>query len=272
MNYLWRSVNLKVNRAEDQISALSRQIDEWFVQNKFEYEAILLEEDKGVKIVLKKFKEVPQLDCWSLLFGECIHNLRSALDNLAFALACLKKDPPENAKGIFFPIFEDAADFAKKARRCTSQLSDESAKIIEMLQPFNRDGSGRCGRPEDDALLMLQLFNNLDKHQIPSVALFAPHDLIYDIAVEFHNKAHADENLPPNAVVSNKPIVPGEFLVEYKTTQPVKKVEYHIEGVVMVAVSGLAQPVSVGFLLVGLHQYVKLVVLQFQHFFEQQEN
>ena len=55
---------------------------------------------------------------WGVRIGDCLHNLRSALDHIAWQLALdyLEREPTEaEAKAIQFPI-EDTADRFERAR------------------------------------------------------------------------------------------------------------------------------------------------------------
>lgn len=268
MNELWRSVILKIERAEAQSILLAKSIEEWSVRNTFETEISLRPGRLGMKVVLKEFRESPPFDEWALIFGECIHNLRSSLDNLAFGLARLKKDPPSQPKTIAFPIFKDKEDFERNGRRSLKQLPEDASNLIERLQPFQRDGSEQFGRPEDDFLLKLQLFNNLDKHQVPSMTLVAPSGMELSIHAEFYSDDHTNENVPPNVHVWSGPLSPGAVLVEYITTQPIKSGNLDIKGGGIVSVSGLEAPVPVALTLVAIQQYVHLVASQFHPFFE----
>jgi hypothetical protein len=259
---------VKIDRADAQVPFLEQQINDWSGRNTLDAELLLRDGRLGLKLVLKEFKEPAPLNDWALIFGECIHNLRSSLDNLAFALARLQCDPPENERAILFPIFHDKAEFNRKGRRYLSQLPDEAATLIERLQPFQRDGSEQFGKPEDDKLLMLQSFNNSDKHQIPAVVLVAPQDLKINFNAEFYHEAHASENTPPNVEVNAGPLTPGVVLVEYLTTHELKSGSLQIEGSACIAISGLAEPMPIIPTIFAIQQYVKLVALQFTPFFE----
>ena len=91
MQDLIRSVDLKLARADSQVGALADQISAWTSGNPISARCELREGRLGYRLILEHFVETAPLNDWGLLVGECGYNLRSALDNLAFALARLGK-------------------------------------------------------------------------------------------------------------------------------------------------------------------------------------
>jgi hypothetical protein len=103
------------------------------------------------------------------LIGDCVHCLRSALDQLAYQLALSHTDPlPESwAKSSAFPIFETGPLFRgeKKGRRGAAHkmrgMSPSTRRTIERLQPYHRKTN-----PLLHALWQLEELSNLDKHRL----------------------------------------------------------------------------------------------------------
>ena len=54
----------------------------------------------------------------SVLIGECVHNMRSAIDNLVCGLALTLK-PTCKCRGLAFPLFKDQAEWDKEAEQTT---------------------------------------------------------------------------------------------------------------------------------------------------------
>lgn len=107
----------------------------------------------------------PPLADWSLVVGDALHNLRSALDNAIFALAVAisQKNPPPNARDIGFPITEAPALFQNRLDRGDlgeMRDSPEVVALVESLQPYNRPNL-----PYRPALSMLRDLNIRDKHR-----------------------------------------------------------------------------------------------------------
>lgn len=94
----------------------------------------------------------------SVLLGDCVHNMRSALDNLICGLA-RTVDPYCGCKGMAFPFRENQADWDANVQRNLAGVPQEACKIIEELQPW-RDTSST-----PNPLLMLNKLSNIDKHR-----------------------------------------------------------------------------------------------------------
>jgi hypothetical protein len=229
----------------------------------------LRESNLGFRLVLQEFEEIAPLYHWGLLLGECIHNLRSALDNLAFALARLVSDPPSTPSALHFPICRDKSGFEKsdRIRRSLDQMPAEAAALIERLQPFHRDGSEASGHPDNDPLVLLQWLSNQDKHRIPSVVLVAPTEIHHSCAVEFHSDQDAEANSSPDVTVWVDELHSGTVLLEHRTNRPVVKASgsFHVEAIV--AIQTLHKRAPVTEILSQLTYYTALVVDQFRGFF-----
>src|ERR1700687_4171461 len=134
------SVLLKIGRAREHASELTSSIRAWLERQPARGRAEFLPDRMGYRLVLEDFTVRPECSKWGLLIGDCVHNLRSSLDNLCFALARLKRDPPERPHRIQFPVFADAERFRHDPRVADtlSQLPAEVAGHIELWQPFRR--------------------------------------------------------------------------------------------------------------------------------------
>lgn len=268
MSELVRSVELKINRAETQVQLLSHSISTWVASNPITADCKLRDGRLGFQLIQKNFAAAPPLEEWSLLLGECVHNLRSALDNLAFALARVRRDPPEKPNRIAFPICKDRAQFEKNGYGNIDQLPPAAAMLIQKLQPFQRDGSPAFGTPERDALVLLQSLSNSDKHKVPSVVLVAPTDLTHNVSAAFYSDKDASANVPPDATVWAGPLQPGVVLMELRTNKPLASVSGAFEGHAIVAIQTPSELIAVAPTLRVLHRHTTLVVSQFGTFFQ----
>ena len=75
---------LKLRRAAEHLAVLDEQIDDW-MDGAHRYVAEL-DPQSGKKHVVVKVLNPPPVTLRPLI-GDCLHNLRSALDNLAYELA-----------------------------------------------------------------------------------------------------------------------------------------------------------------------------------------
>ncbi len=108
-------------------------------------------------------EEIP--DSLGLIFGDFVHNLRAALDNLMFELL----GAPATGWVRPFPVCSKSADFKKIERALRQQVSAEAFRVIERVQPFHAtDASDRRKR-----LQLLHDFWNEDKHRTTTPVVFA---------------------------------------------------------------------------------------------------
>jgi hypothetical protein len=123
---------------------------------------------------------------WSVLLGDWLHNLRSALDHLAWELVKHNGGSPGVWTG--FPICLTSHAFldAKGGQRQLAGMSREARALVERVQPFQ----GKV--PDYHPLRVLQQLSNSDKHRTvaPVLAIVRPADA--------HDEAFTVEsNLPP---------------------------------------------------------------------------
>jgi hypothetical protein len=100
-------------------------------------------------------------DEWSLIVGDCIYNLRCALDHLwwQFAIDFLGREPTDNeARDIQFPILPDRPE-AWEGHRFLKYVDPEIAAKAKTLQAYDR------GEGEEATITMLASLSNADKHR-----------------------------------------------------------------------------------------------------------
>ena len=267
MNAVAHSVELKLARALAQIRALEEAVAVWVNANPLIATCELREGRLGFRVTQQEFLQPAPLDHWGLLVGECLHNIRSALDNLAFALARLHRDPPDRPLRVAFPIYTDKAQFERNGRGNIDQLPQAAALLIERLQPFQRDGSAALGTADRDALVLLQWLSNADKHRVPSIVLIAPTEITHSFSPAFLSDEDAAANVPPDATFWGGPLKPGAVLLEYRTKYPLASASGRFDGKAIVALQTIHEPSAVVPTLQALHQYTALVSAQFSNFF-----
>ena len=91
--------------------------------------------------------------------GDVIHNLRSALDHLAFQLVIVGisfgESRTEKWENIHFPIFHSLKSYEAGKIRRTQGMRREAVEAIDRLKPY-KDGNA--------ALWLLHKLDNADKH------------------------------------------------------------------------------------------------------------
>jgi hypothetical protein len=107
-----RGIRLKVQRAKDQIEFLNKEVSA-FLGNTSYLPALSYHGDtQSFSVRMHITAECPTM--WSILAGEVLHNLRSALDHAVYELVILNTGTPPPSKSRSrnqFPIFVDAAEF-----------------------------------------------------------------------------------------------------------------------------------------------------------------
>ena len=166
-----RSWHLKIGRAKEHFSVLDTEIKAWVLTNPV---TITREKDR-VGLRHSIFAEVinpPPLNRWSLVCGDLIHNLRSALDSILYGIAICETgvNPPADEEVLQFPITGSPPKFSKQKYRIKS-LSPAVQAAIESVQPYNRP------HPQHPPVLeLLGYLNNFDKHRTINVIAAVPHD------------------------------------------------------------------------------------------------
>lgn len=119
---------------------------------------------------------------WGLLIGDCVQNLRAALDHAVFQVV------PEsvreaNADAVEFPIFDDHTKYEgwkakSKNRAWISALDARALAIIDSRQPCNELhlATGNPA-PRDHVFWKLYRLSNVDKHRSLHVAVIAIQDM-----------------------------------------------------------------------------------------------
>lgn len=167
----------KLARADELTDALAGEIK---TDREGGYLRFSLTSEDGIGIRVHVHRQ-PPFHRW-VLVGEIVHDLRSALDHLTWALTVAHSGPPPRPldgwwRGVEFPIFTDAALFHKQDTRGRpghgSGLADLRGvdpvllPVFESLQPFQRGA-----RAERHPLAMLHALSIRDKHQtLPLVAI-----------------------------------------------------------------------------------------------------
>jgi len=169
--YREHSHELRLKRAEYHVRSLEDKVAGWLHTRPYSI-TVEIEDDIGEKVVKLKGLEHPP-DELGLIAGDCLHNLRSALDNLAFELAVAYTGEALSksiAGDSGFPIFRDNnPQSAKKLKRMIRGVHPSAQEIIEGLQPYH-SGMAYWSKP----LWILRELSNSDKHRLPYLTLLLP--------------------------------------------------------------------------------------------------
>lgn len=116
-------------------------------------------EDDGRKHTYGAVK-FPTVDpAWGLVLGDAVHNLRSALDHLAWQLVRANGAKPSRATQ--FPIHGEAGGV-----RIAGGVDPDALALIEQVQPYH-------GRDEGENLRLINALDIMDKHRYLIVTAMA---------------------------------------------------------------------------------------------------
>jgi len=154
-------VRKKVERAQHHLHGLDREVRDFFRDDDAYVITDEFDAERSSYVFHIHFHKRPPLD-WGVVVGEFVHDLRSALDHLAWQFIRLKRKKPRGAPG--YPLLtKEPADFRATVRgsaNCPGPLygaPDDAIAIVEATQPYH---GGRCG-----LLDVLNRLWNADKHR-----------------------------------------------------------------------------------------------------------
>lgn len=163
-----RSVHLKLIRAEEHLQAFKTEIALFQETGPFRIEEDR-ETDPDAVLVTFRGRNFPNAR-WSVVLGDFIHNLRSALDLLASELVSAAGNEPVHDvyPKTHFPILTkrpDAKNGLVGQANIPGGIRDESRSLLDSVQPYQRS------KPALHPLAILQELSNKDKHQQLNVVL-----------------------------------------------------------------------------------------------------
>jgi hypothetical protein len=247
MKQYLKPVEIKLKRASKQLEEINTKLETWIADNKFNAVIEMLPEHKGFSINTGDYSTEGFLDDISLIIGETIHNLRSALDNLAYSIACQKLDPPKSPHKIYFPIFNNKEEFIKRTKDVFNEMPEKAVEIITLYQPFSSaENIARLGKAEHP-FSILQLLSNSDKHRTPKILLAIPEEISYEGKIELLD-ANDDSNLIVSPILINEFLSPNSKIYEIQTNAAVKEINLKITWTIQIAIEIPGSHMNIKFL------------------------
>ncbi len=206
----------KLARADEHLHTLDAEIPAFLDSNPHTYRGHIDREARRY-VVTVHIHRPPPIE-WSVIVGDFVHNLRSALDHLVWQLVIVSGNAPRSGPGgNQFPIFTyKPGDMRRRNNRFNKQLRGVHPSIraaIHRIQPY-RAGDAALRRP----LAVLADLSNEDKHQaiLPSYAAIPPQPLengidlspveLIDVAMFERMEIHANKPLVDGAEVMSADI------------------------------------------------------------------
>lgn len=153
-----RGAYLKVIRAEEHLAAVKAEIATFKELKPYVPVGQVESDPPGYLVRLYEAHTLPVRP--RLSAGDCIHNLRSALDHLAWQLVkAAGNEPRTDRPRTQFPIFNDPLPDGKPVT-IHGGISVQAAAILNSLQPYVRGDAARS-----HPLSVINNLDNIDKHQ-----------------------------------------------------------------------------------------------------------
>jgi hypothetical protein len=210
------SSHAKLRRASEHLKTLRTHVAAWAAECPHALIVDYNETHTEFFLILKREGPPPQVVPWALMIGDCIYNVRAALDHLVYAIACAEsdQDEPPMCRALAFPIVDDPRDFDFKSPKL-GKLSDKVKATIESVQPYNRPH--RYFAP---LLAVLRELSNNDKHRLikPAFVTAARAKLIYI----------CQPPVPLHSDISTDDLRDGSIVAWVKTSEPAPQLSCQI--------------------------------------------
>jgi hypothetical protein len=156
---------LKLDHGKEQFDQLNLEVNLWMTEHQGELPWRARQEyDSNLGCLRFFVAEVePMPPRWGLLLADALHNVRCALDHIAWHLVAIGSSPPTRAadqRRVGFPIYDNPSGFANGVRTRIPGVSPAQEAIVERHQPYQQGkGAGT------HSLALLQELNNTDKQR-----------------------------------------------------------------------------------------------------------
>jgi hypothetical protein len=145
-------IRVKVERAKEHVRDLEIEVRSFLVANPYVVEFKRdAQTGEAIHYVIS-VRETPIT--MTAIIGDVLHNLRSALDHLAYQLVIVSGATP--SKQTYFPISDDATKYKVEAPGKITGMSKTAVKAIDAIKPY---------KGGDDMLWRLHRLNIIDKHR-----------------------------------------------------------------------------------------------------------
>lgn len=224
---------MKLGRAEEHFSTIKGDLMAWKQTQPYTVSRTS-DPEGGRHALIVEIKGQPPLDRLSVVTGDCVHNLRSALDNVVYAVAVEESgaDPPPGFTDLQFPIADTGVKFAKQSRRI-ARLSAKAQSRIVAAQPYNR--------PHAELPPLLRLladFDNADKHRLLNV-------VIANVAggrFSFTTPSDQAIFIPPHVGFHFGPIKSGAEFARFTLHPPKRDIDYRYQADFVISIAHAAGP------------------------------
>lgn len=166
------SADAKMVRAHEGIEGVAREINEWLASIEIKIYLKVAPDNPVPWLVVQVSDYIPPIRL-SVLIGECVHNMRSAVDNLVCGLALTLKSTSK-CRDLAFPMCKDQQDWTANADKSLKGVPLAAKDAIRQLQPW-------ADTVSPNPLTILNKLSNIDKHRACNFALAYGHDFAFRV-------------------------------------------------------------------------------------------
>lgn len=214
----------KIARAQQHRHDLVGRIAAWAGTSSPHFDASIADDRLSYEVRVR-MRHSPPLEEWSLILGDALHNLRSALDVLVWSLAETETLSDGKQRRVMWPVVVNPEKWADAASSSLASVPAEVVDRIGQCQPFNRPETER----DHDGLLLLHKLDIIDKHRLSLSARVQPTRAAIKHSVEFYDEAAAARNVPPDVppdvTIVGEALVDGATVMRGHTVDPIKKIK-----------------------------------------------
>lgn len=215
------SVRAKIDRAEHHLKDIDEFLKLLINSDSNANRPVIFEHESNGNVLVVKLTECQPIDpTLPLMIGDCLHNLRSALDHLVYQLAIKNATSSKAAAKTFFPIYLTKATFDERVKKEVKPfISDVALAEIEKCQPYTAYDVA----DEADIWILSQL-DIIDKHRLLVVAgqKFAA----TEFTLTFPDGQRVHQVIPEPHW---KPVKDGAEIIRFKIAKPPGKVRVQIK-------------------------------------------
>jgi len=151
-------VELKIGWAQKHLDAIDATIGSYFAEEPYmrvrEYDP-----QHGQRLAGIRMLKTPPTNL-ALMIGDYLHNIRSALDHLAWQLVIASGREPTSRTE--FPIYKDASIYEERTSGIAIKpfVTEDIRTLVESTQPYHRGNDART-----HPLWTMHCLSNIDKHR-----------------------------------------------------------------------------------------------------------
>lgn len=211
----------KFARAMQHLADLRSQIHIWSARARVDRECVISEDQTRLDVLLR-IAHRPPVSHWSLILGDYLHNLRSALDAVVWELANLDGASPASPHRVQFPVAMHSTDWDKLAGKDLATIPSVALERIKLTQPFNAED------PKTSPIYLLHRLDIQDKHR----SLLEFKFKVQSIKTDGLKAKLAEDNIPlapPSIDIAGDALDDGERLLSIQFNQRITEAEAPIE-------------------------------------------